>query len=204
MWFLLSDSKYYGGGNRAERLNRMWSSIQAYYDRNKTGDRLHKLTLLMIKKASRRSAPKLKAMAGVRRALEGWAWEECNRLFSGGSELEQTTLAATNHLHNCYEALRKTVIFRRDTMTTNGKRFVLLYDALTQRHPAFFRCKPKLHLFVHLTQESDPKANWTYRDEDFGGTVSRISRRRGAPMTRKAFFANVMDRFRMEPLVRVR
>ena len=203
MWFLLSDSKYYGGRSRAERLDNMWSSIQAYYDRNKTDDRLHKLTLLMIKKKSRRSAPKLKAMAGVCRSLEGWVWEECNKLLSGGSDLEQAILEATNHLHGCYEALRKTVIFRRDAMTTHGKRFVLLYDALAQRRPAFFRCKPKLHLFVHLTEESDPKANWTYRDEDFGGTASRISRRRGAPMSTKAFSANVLDRFRMEPLVRV-
>eukprot|EP00959_Pyramimonas_sp_CCMP1952_P043433 908307-Pyramimonas_sp.AAC.1 len=67
-------------------------------------------------------------------------------------------------------------------MATNGKRFAPLHDALAQRHLAIFRCKPKL--------QSDPKANWTHRDEDFGGAASGISRRRGAPMTTKAFSAN--------------
>ncbi len=113
--------------------------------------------------------------------------EECEKLLPGGSALETTILEGTRHLQACYECLRKTVIFRRHLMADRGVKFVLLYDTLATQLPRLFRCKPKLHFFLHLIEESDPKANWTYRDEDWGGTASRVSGRRGGYADHEVF-----------------
>ena len=64
-----------------------------------------------------------------------------------------------------------------------GKQFLLLYVSLSESDESkvFWRFKPKHHLFQELTEydNCNPSQNWTYRDEDFGGTVAAISRRRG-------------------------
>ena len=46
-------------------------------------------------------------------------------------------------------------------MTAAGNQFVLLNAALGDHLPSVFRHKPKVHLFLHLVQEPDPRATWT-------------------------------------------
>ena len=204
MWFLISSTKFYAGASREERLRAMWRSINIWYDSHRVADRLHKLTLLMLKKDKSTSMPKLKCMAGVCRALEGWVHDECNKLLDASDGVEGAILHASNHFHECFELLRRSTIYRKDLMMESGRKFVLLYASLAEKLPRIFRCKPKVHLFLHLIQESDPKRTWTYRDEDWGGTASRLSRRRGARMGTKPFSSNTLDRFRMEPMIRIR
>ena len=73
---------------------------------------------------------------------------------------------------------------------TATRKFVLLYHALEteaiakQADSVFWRVKPKFHLFIELVefvavQQGSPKAFWTYRDEDFGGQLSKLAARRG-------------------------
>eukprot|EP00971_Amphidinium_carterae_P046157 908670-Amphidinium_carterae.1 len=46
---------------------------------------------------------------------------------------------------------------------------------------------PKLHLFLELAREGvRPSMSWTYRDEDFGGCMAALARRRGGRDTPSA------------------
>ena len=65
-----------------------------------------------------------------------------------------------------------------------------------------WRIKPKLHLFLHLCSDGGrPSLFWTYRDEDYGGTVARYSRRRGGLLSARGMSEGMLDRFRMEPMI---
>ena len=68
------------------------------------------------------------------------------------------------------------------------------------------RVKPKMHLFLELCIEGGkPATCWTYRDEDWGGSVAKMSRRRGGLLSTAAYSSNLLDRFRMQqPMIRMR
>ena len=68
-----------------------------------------------------------------------------------------------------------------------------------------WRVKPKLHMLLELCSEgSRPSTFWTYRDEDFGGSVSRMVRRRGGLLSVRAFSKSLIDKFRMhQPMLRI-
>ena len=68
-----------------------------------------------------------------------------------------------------------------------------------------WRIKPKLHMFLEVCSDgSKPSAYWTYRDEDWGGTVAQFCRRRGGLLSVRAFSANMLQRFSIyQPMVRM-
>ena len=56
--------------------------------------------------------------------------------------------------------------------------------------------KPKLHLLLELGLEgSNPSSSWTYRDEDFGGSMAHLSRRRGGLLKPLPTSSNLLRRF---------
>lgn len=70
-----------------------------------------------------------------------------------------------------------------------------------------WRVKPKLHLLQELAEVSGscPSDSWLYRDEDFGGSLAQMSRRRGgrnAPHNTSAVvLAKFQARYRLPSIV---
>eukprot|EP00971_Amphidinium_carterae_P163439 3240700-Amphidinium_carterae.1 len=66
---------------------------------------------------------------------------------------------------------------------------------------SYFKVKPKMHLFLELCElavkGSNPAQRWTYRDEVFGGTCSRLARRRGGLQRVPTTSRTLLDKFRM-------
>ena len=84
-------------------------------------------------------------------------------------------------------------------------QYVALHDHCNAADSASWRIKPKLHLFLHITSDSSiPRLTWTYRDEDFGGSVARMARRRGNLLNCKSTSESVLTRFKLaNPCVRI-
>ena len=120
-----------------------------------------------------------------------------------GSAVDDAALNAMRHLATCYTTLSSDSIFCKDLLADSASRFATLYCALAKLDPKTWRIKPKLHLLLELSFSGGrPSLCWTYRDEDFGGSVGHFAKRRGAPMTARGFSAAVLKRFRLQPMLR--
>ena len=89
--------------------------------------------------------------------------------------------------------------FSADLLSQASRKFCLLYvevERFCQQRP--FRIKPKMHMWQELCEMhigTRPSLYWTYRDEDFGGTLARMSRRRGGRSSLRSVGNSVLDRF---------
>ena len=167
-------------------------------------ERLEKLTPTMLKQ--NKKAPKLRGYAAQVRALVPFAKELAEELLSPLDPLENAARVGIYHLDQCYQALSASSIFSPDILVEHSTKFALQYVALETAHAGTrnWRIKPKLHMFLELCSEgSRPSLFWTYRDEDFGGTVSRLARRRGGLCSAHGMSTNFLQRFRMGAMVRV-
>ena len=201
---LLLTTKY-AGNNVKERVAILWSKIQEFYKELDVQDRLHNLVDTMLKQPTK--APKLRASAAQCRALVPFAIREATRVLDDNVPEEAAAKNAMHHLHQCYAALTRDSIFAADVLREHSTKFALQYVALEQfaGEAMRWRIKPKLHLFLHLCSDgSRPALCWTYRDEDYGGSVSSRSRRRGGLLSAQAFSHNLLARFRMQPMLRMR
>lgn len=174
------------GASKDKRLSSVFRSMQSFYRRNSVDNRLDTLTMGMLRKTDKKtnkvSAPKLRASAGETRSLIPWSLEIAEALLDKSNTFEKTIFQATLQLNACYSLLSRD-LWNPQELATAGQRFLLLYVSLSDSDPEgmFWRFKPKHHLFQELCEfdECCPSQNWTYRDEDMGGTVAAISRRRG-------------------------
>ena len=121
--------------------------------------------------------------------------------------IEAAAKVGMTHLHQCYLALSSESIFANDILRENSIKFALQYVALEAAadDTKQWRIKPKLHLFLEVCAEgSKPALFWNYRDEDYGGTVAHLSRRRGGLLSVQAFSRNLLERFKIkQPVVRM-
>ena len=159
----------------------------------------------MLKQSKK--APKLRGYAAQVRAFVPFARELAEELLSVHDPMENAARVGIYHLHQCYQSLSADSIFSSDILLEHSTKFALQYVALETAHAGtrFWRIKPKLHMFLELCMEgSRPSLFWTYRDEDFGGTVARFARRRGGLCSAHGMSKNFLERFRMQPMVRVR
>ena len=193
------------GENIKIRCAGLWARLQAFYTRNSVGDRLQNLVPTMFLQPKK--APKLRCSAAQCRAMIPFALEMVAG-FSDNDAVESTAKLAVMHLDQCYKALSRSSIFAADVLQEHSVKFGLLYVALERAHEGtiYFKVKPKLHLFQELCSErSKPALCWNYRDEDWGGTVSKMSRRRGGLLSVHAFSVNMLHRFKMQqPVIRMR
>ena len=203
---LLLLSTKYAGNNVKDRVAILWGKIQEFYNEFDVQDRLQNLVDTMLKQPKK--APKLRASAAQCRALVPFAYREANRALDDNAPEEAAAKQAMYHLHQCYQALTRESIFAADVLREHSTKFALQYVALERFATAEtkrWRIKPKLHLFLHLCSDgSRPALFWTYRDEDYGGAVSSRSRRRGGLLSAQAFSHNLLSRFRMQPMLRMR
>ena len=186
-------------------MSALWGEVQGFYKTYNVCDKLSNLVETMIRK-DQSSPPKLRGKAAEVRALVPFGEQLAGKYLSDANEVEAAAKAGIRHLHQCYQALSSDSAFGADVLQSEAIAFAWQYTALSKFHDGvLWRLKPKLHLFLELAAEHGrPALCWTYRDEDFGGSVSQAARRRGGPLTPKSFSANVLDRFRIkQPMPRI-
>ena len=184
------------GTNKDEQCRDLFLKLQTWYKDNGTKDRLANLTATMLqKKAS--NPPKLRGGAAQVRAtvpFVNFLAQECCR---DDNVWESSLKAAAGHLSRCYECLDHQN-FSIAVLKEHCRKFCTLYAALVHDSDhAQWRLKPKLHLFQEMCEmaASNPSLTWTYRDEDFGGALALMGRRRGGPKSVTSTAENVLRRF---------
>ena len=64
-----------------------------------------------------------------------------------------------------------------------------------------WRPKPKLHLMLHLCDSRHEAAKtWSYRDEDFAGTIAAMAKNVGGIQTPAAFGGRILVAFFAQPV----
>ena len=199
MWYIMPQMP---GKKLEDRCSAMFRNILVFYRTAPAGNRLDTLTLGMLrkksKKSSKMSSPKLRASAGEARALVPW-----------GQEIAEKMLDAKNAakcLNHCYSFLSRET-FDQDQLAQQCRQFCILYASLAEHFSnageKFWVFKPKFHMFQELCefQGGNPSLHWTYRDEDFGGTVAHTARRRGGANAIISTSKNALEKFIAQTLV---
>ena len=182
------------GPNEEARCAQLWMDIQDFYNREHTADRLHNLTVTMIK--PKKGSIELTGSGAQIRSLVPFG----RLLVDGWPEpLEPETAAARSsmrHLSRCYEFLRSDMPPQPDSLLDNALAFhaaVLVLHALNEKR---WQIRPKLHMFLELCAErGPPSCSWNYREESFGGSVSHQGHRRGGFSTPLAMSRGVLTKF---------
>ena len=168
------------GGSEEMQCSSLFRDIQTYYrDHEEVTSKLDNLTLSMLGKKSK--GPKLRAKAAEARFLVPFAKQAANRYFADDVPCEKAIKDATNQLAACYDCLSG-ASYSSEALKDHSRRFCLLAVALESAMPGkLFHVRPKLHLMQELCEMNDanPSLYWNYRDEDFGGTLAALSKRRG-------------------------
>ena len=181
------------GGTVATKLDAIWAKLQEWYGRNRVQDRLLNLTEKMLK-SGKNSYPKLRGSAAVVRNLVPFAHVLCLELQQDSDEVRNATWAAGLFVE-CYESLREENAQALASLPVNSRKLAALLVVLETLNPARFHVTPKLHLFQHLAESGSlPSRCWTYRDEDFGGSVAAVARRRGGLLSPTATSAVFLEK----------
>jgi hypothetical protein len=193
------------GASVSSRTAAFWLRLQNWYKVRKIEDRLQNLVPTMIQQPKK--APKLRASGAQVRALVPFALVEAKALLRPAIPVEEAALAGTGHLAECYNALSSDSVFPVDVMRFSSIQFAQQYVSLEAAFddPKAWRVKPKLHVFLEVCSEGGkPAMYWNYRDEDWGGSLSRMSRRKGGILTVTGFSRNVLRRFMIQqPVIRM-
>ncbi len=194
MWLIMQN--FHDCSNEKAKLSKLFQHIQQYYKRTACENCLDALTSGMVRKDAKKS-PKLRSKAGECRHLIPWAVEATQEFLDPADPESSACIAAAQHLLDCYNCLSERV-FNKDKLGTSCRKFLLIYASLEAlAGPSRWRFKPKMHMWQHLCEESEssPSKHWTYRDEDFGGSLARMSTRRGGHNNPSCLSANVLHQF---------
>ena len=186
--------RFFPGTTIKQRCSNLFLDIQRYYQANAVETQLQNLVPTMLGKKQQK--PKFNGKAAEARFLMPYVVETCAR-FLGQSELEVTVAAAAEALNNCYKNL-SAAVFDADDLGQNCRRYCLLAVALERQGTGLmWGVRPKLHLFQEMCEfsRSCPALSWTYRDEDFGGSLARGSVRRGGASNPSATGRAVLQKF---------
>jgi hypothetical protein len=193
------------GANLRTRTVAFWLMLQNWYKERKIDNRLQNLVPTMIQQPKK--APKLRASGAQVRALVPFALTTAEALLRAEVRVEEAALIGTRHLAACYDALSTDSVFPVEVMRFSSIQFALQYVSLeaASLDPKSWRVKPKLHVFLEVCSEGGrPAMFWNYRDEDWGGSLAKMSRRRGGVLSVKSFSSNVLDRFKIQqPVIRM-
>ena len=189
---LLSDRHL--GPNRDERCRWLWTEIQTYYAEHAVTDRLYNLVPTMVK--PKKGSIELSGSAAQIRHLVPFGLRVVNAW--GPEELDQEKAivrACMRHLNRCYEFLSADVE-GEDTLLQNALAFCHNLKGLHAIDEKRWQMRPKLHLFLELAAEpGPPSSSWNYREENFGGSVSRQSHRRGGSASPLALSRSTLAKF---------
>lgn len=183
------------GQTKKDKCCFLFVEMQTYYKEKKISSRLDNLTLSMLCQTGKQ--PKLRGKAAECRYLVPFAVSFATQWFSDDDAYEKTMKQAAVALNNCYDCLSAHK-FEAKLLAQNSKQFALLSVALEAfADSKFWRVKPKLHLFQEMCECSNsmPSTCWTYRDEDFGGSMAAMSRRRGGRLSPGSFASSLLTKF---------
>ena len=196
--FLGSYFKYvagkFPGNNEHQRVSSLFLDIKQWYEENGVTSRLDNLKVTMLGKKGK--TPCLSCKAAEARFLVPYAKQSADKLL-GNTPEELTIKEMASELFSCYDCLSKST-YNKELLATSCRRFYVLAVAMEARSESkMWGLRPKLHLFQELceTAESNPSLTWTYRDEDFGGTLSAMAARRGGADTPLALGRTVLLKF---------
>ena len=170
------------GSNKKQRRLALWDRIRAYYDGNDVRDRMVGLKNWGIQ--APKKPPKLKASAAAARALIPFCYEQCQISLDPANPGHEAIINAARHLNECYRCLSTDAVDWRTRLERESRGFAVQYAALQDFHagakPRVWVVKPKMHQFLEMCSgSSKPNMSWTYRDEDFGGTIAQLCRIKG-------------------------
>ncbi len=178
------------------QLQALYRSIRAFYTRARTESRLETLTKNMIQKAPHQP-PKLRARGAEARGLVAYVRDETAEKLRDDVPVEAAVKSAAVHLHGTCSNLARDA-FCHASLAEHSRKFALLYQSLDgATAEPFWRVKPKLHQMQELCELSrhNPAANWTHRDEEFGGFMASLVRIRGGSATAKRVGHNCLVKF---------
>ena len=186
------------GTNNDQRVRSLFLRMQAFYVRTNVDSRLDDLTYAMLRKAANKS-PKLRSKAGETRCLVPFAAELATLLLTDATDVFQSTVKeCAGLLDKAYQCLSRSS-FSHEGLSQSCRRFCVMYSALQAASPeGNWTVKPKFHLWQELCEQSTscPATCWTYRDEDFGGSVAKLAHRRGGASVPGACSLQVLQKFR--------
>ena len=151
--------------------------------------------------------PKLRCKVAECRALIPFVVDLADEFLDKSDPAEDIVLTGMRMLSECYKALSAAQIFSRDTLRECSVKFAEAHCEAAGHYSeaGWFQPKPKLHMFLHMCADGAPAKTWTYRDEDFGGSVAQWAKRRGGLLSAGSFSANILNKFKMRhPVLRIR
>jgi hypothetical protein len=167
------------GATNTDKCGVLFKSMKEFYDRTPGCSRFDQLKPTMIKQPKK--SPKLRGKAAEIRCIVPWLVEVAEQ-YLGDAGAEGAAKLAARELLECYKCL-SSAAYSSDSMANHCKRYCLQLVALraVSGEEKVWVLKPKLHLFQEMCEMSDsrPSSCWTYRDEDFGGTLAKLSRAEG-------------------------
>ena len=196
------------GQNRDERCSNLFLELQAFYEAGDVADRFDHMQLSFFEP---KDGPyKLRGSAAKIRALVPFVWQLAQELLDIHLPVHAAMRHAAFHLNEVYHALstdhNDPCACMKEHSVKFAIQYVALHDFLNPADGKAWRIKPKLHLWLHICSDNSmPRLTWTYRDEDFGGSVARMARRRGGILRCGPTSSTCLDRFKIgNPCIRVR
>ena len=188
------------GNNKKERSASLFQEMVEFYNAKGTQDRFDVMLPTFFESGDK--PYKLRGSAAKIKALVPFVWQLAEEILDTRIPKQSAMRQAAYHLNEVYSALAANHPSPAASMKEHGIKFAIQYVALHDHcNPAddkAWRIKPKLHLFLHITSDSSlPRLTWTYRDEDFGGSVARMARRRGGCLNCAATSATVLQKFKI-------
>ena len=167
------------GSTKQARRKALLALIREFYDVNGVRDRLVGLRGWGIQ--GPKSPPKLRCSAACARALIPFCLQTCNALLDASNPKHNAMRIAAHHLNECYKCLSTDSTDWREILPSSSKEFAIQYQALQASSAGKdWRIKPKMHQFLEMCiAGSKPNMSWTYRDEDYGGSIAQLCRIKG-------------------------
>ena len=137
--------------------------------------------MLSLNKAS----PKLKAYGEEAKGLVPVMDSIAREMLTQDDQVTLAVLQVTKELRACYGCVFGPDRGDARDLGTHCRRLCTLWVNLELQQEHRFAVKPKLHLFQELCELEDgsPARHATYRDEETGGSIVALGRRRGGPHT---------------------
>jgi hypothetical protein len=187
-------------GTKAEQADALWARIQNFYSIYGVKDKFKSFDWNNVQTKTKHP-PKLRGCkAACVRALIPFGNEIAEAILSDAIPRESAAKAAAHHLLMCYQSLSKDSVLASEVMLNSSISFALQYATLWEISPKpLWRVKPKMHRFLELCfDDCKPNLFWTYRDEDFGGTLGHQSKMKGGWHRVDAYMKHALDLFALK------
>lgn len=193
------------GGSRKDRVAALHARIINWYNQHPdVKDKIIGLRWGGIQQ--KKASPKLKSSAACARALIPFADEAAQALLDPNDVRHQAMRSLAHHLHLCAQCLSHDKHDWKEVLLDSSAKFAQQFEALDEISAARdWVVKPKMHQFLELCAEgSKPNLCWTYRDEDYGGSMAQLCRMRARWHRAYTYSYKFLALFRMQnPVPRI-